>query len=337
MKKGTVNRLRVLQRIGMFLHPVYTAVDLGAGAIKVVQVRRSTAGLSLTGAGSVSVSRNVMEPGSELVTAVRQAREQANLAPGQVVVSLPARHTIIRQLKLPAMPRQDLDRAIRWEAGKTLPVALDGLILRYIILGGVQHNGVKTVNILLAAAQEDIIRSYRELLLEAGLVIKAIDIHALALWRVLVLNHRGRGHEGPCRVVLDIGATTTQILVVQRDELKHVWSLSVGVGCVQSVNEPKNIDPVARMEEVAGEVKRTLMYFRNQRTGDLVEQVIVTGGGARVDGICPLLGESLGLPVELGLPEVALINKDGPPAAHDPAFSVALGLALWEVVSDGKN
>ena len=332
--------MKVLNRIGMLFHPVCAAVDLGAGAIKVVQVRRSTVGLSLAGAGSVPTPRGLMKDfatsGSELVTAVRQAREQANLAPGQVVVSLPARHTIIRQLKMPAMPRQDLDRAIQWEAGKILPVDLDGLILRYVILGEVQYNGVKTVNVLLAAAQEEIIRSYRELLLEAGLVIKAIDIHALALWRVLALNHRGRDHDGLCRVILDIGATTTQILVVQRDEVKHVWSLSVGVGFVQPVTEPKNLAP-AGLEEVVGEVKRTLIYLRNQQSGGLVEQVMVTGGGARADGICRFLGESLGLPVELGLPEIALINKGEPPAIHDPAFSVALGLALWEVVKNGKN
>ena len=333
--------MRVLNRIGMLFKPVCASVDLGTGTIKIIKIRKSTAGLSLTGSGSapapMGIMKNLNTSGSELITAIRQAREQANLAPGQVVVSLPARHTIIRQLKLPAMSRHDLDRAIRWEAGKTLPVALDGLILRYVILGEVQHNGVKTVNILLAAAHKEIIRSYRELFLDAGLVIKAIDIHALALWRVLVLNHQGRGYNGLCRVILDIGATTTQILVVQGDEVKNVWSLSVGMGFVQPATEPKNVESAARLEEVAGEVKRTLIYFGNQQSGNLVERVMVTGGGARSEGICRLLEESLGLPVELGLPEVDLINKAGLPAIHDPAFSVALGLALWEVVGDEKN
>lgn len=82
----------------------------------------------------------------------------------------------------------------------------------------------------------------------------------------------------------------------------------------------------ARQEEIFSLVNKELKKIN--RAGLLPAGVILTGGGAKLNGIIDLAKDVFKLPVFLGLPqgtESSPIDK-----ANDPIFTTALGLALWQ-------
>lgn len=321
----------LLNKVGLWRNKSRVAVDMGSWAIKVVHVRWTGSGAKLAGAGSSPVppdtAKNFTKANHELVAALSLAREQAGLGQVRAVVSLPARNTIIRQLKLPAMPRRELSQAVRWEIEKKLPVSAANLIFEYVKLGESRDNGGKMVHILLAAATEELVRTCRELLLEAGFITGAIDIQPLALWRVFSPGNGGPGHEP--RVVLDIGATSSQILILQGGEIKLARILPLGGSQLQNcdLEQQEARDARGALGDIIRETRDSLEEFKHifhQPVGKL----LVTGGTARAGGICRYLEDQLGLPVALGLPGAALAGDQAAGALHDPSFTVATGLAL---------
>lgn len=84
----------------------------------------------------------------------------------------------------------------------------------------------------------------------------------------------------------------------------------------------------ARLNEILFLIKDSLAKIN--RDGTLPAGVILTGGGAKIEGIVELTKETLRLPAQVGKPIIeigGLIDKLG-----DPVYATSIGLMLW-----GKN
>jgi type IV pilus assembly protein PilM len=83
--------------------------------------------------------------------------------------------------------------------------------------------------------------------------------------------------------------------------------------------------------EVAGEVTRSIDYFRTASAQENIHRVVLCGGAARSSGLVALLGERLGVPVELANPfnqieiDKKAFNVD---EIHEIAPQAAVGVGL---------
>ncbi len=80
----------------------------------------------------------------------------------------------------------------------------------------------------------------------------------------------------------------------------------------------------ARVQEIFEHVDRELQKI--DRSGMLPAGIVLTGGGAKLDGILDAAKSTLRLPVSLGTPigVTSVIDRTG-----DPGMSTAMGLVLW--------
>ena len=98
---------------------------------------------------------------------------------------------------------------------------------------------------------------------------------------------------------------------------------------------PEALDAVINTvnAEVAGEITRSIDYYRSTAAQESLDKVLLCGGGARIRGLIPALEERLGLTVELVDPfskievdqkmfDLDMIHEIGPQAA------VGVGLAI---------
>ncbi|MDD4996018.1 MAG: cell division protein FtsA [Patescibacteria group bacterium] len=88
----------------------------------------------------------------------------------------------------------------------------------------------------------------------------------------------------------------------------------------------------ARCEEIFKMTDKELIHV--DRNGKLPAGVVLTGAGAKLDGLTETAKKIFKMPASLGVPQgfVSGINK-----AFDPSFSTAVGLVLWGQKSVGKN
>lgn len=89
----------------------------------------------------------------------------------------------------------------------------------------------------------------------------------------------------------------------------------------------------ARLEEIFEKVDAELKII--DRSGSLPSGVILTGGGAKLQGIMESAKKVFRLPVSLGLPVNANSAID---KMNDPSFSTAVGLVIWgdQAYNQGK-
>lgn len=158
--------------------------------------------------------------------------------------------------------------------------------------------------------------------------------------------------------VLPVGSShiTNDIAIGLRTNLDVAEKIKVRYGCAhpQSVRESEKIDLSeldenenqriarryvaeiieARLNEIFGMIREDLASI--DREGMLPAGVVLTGGGAKLEGLVEYAKEYLKLPAQMGSPllEISgLIDK-----LDDPSYSTCIGLMIWgifETAHDG--
>jgi len=110
--------------------------------------------------------------------------------------------------------------------------------------------------------------------------------------------------------------------------------VAVGVGD-EAAQVRQVMEPV--MREIAVEISRSLDFYRSRYEGTVIDQVVVVGGTARVEGLPQFLEDELGVPVDRGDPlaHLTIANPrltDADLQRDAPVLAVAVGLALRELM-----
>lgn len=221
--------------------------------------------------------------------------------------------------------------------------------------GGREIEGVtgEGRNLLILAVPAAVVYQYHSIFSRAGLVVAAVDLQAFALWRLF-----GRGVQGTVAIA-DIGAQTSHLVVVREGVIRFLRLLPVGSNAVTAFlantygvefaeAEKMKLEAAASREEegpsfpsllraadlfhggimeIARELKRSLEFYSAQEKAQ-VERVILSGGAVKLKELPEHFQEALGVPVEVGRPDIRLPDE----SSYDPAYAVAMGLALREVV-----
>lgn len=89
------------------------------------------------------------------------------------------------------------------------------------------------------------------------------------------------------------------------------------------------------LQNLIGEISRSIQFFENQTTSRTVQKVVLGGGTSRMKNIVPFFSKELGLPVEVidPLRRVSVKNSlANEVSAFKEMLSVGIGLALRKVV-----
>lgn len=157
--------------------------------------------------------------------------------------------------------------------------------------------------------------------------------------------------------VLPVGSShiTNDIAIGLRTNLDLAEKIKLRYGCAnpQAVRESEKIDLSdldenenqriarryvaeiieARLNEIFGMIKEELSSL--DRDGMLPAGVILTGGGAKLEGLVDYVKEYLKLPVQSGTPllEISgLVDK-----LDDPSYSTCIGLMIWGIFETASS
>ena len=157
---------------------------------------------------------------------LRSLVAQMGLGGCRVSNTLSGTQVALRKLVFPAMPLEEIKEAARWQGKTAFPFPLDEAILDAYSLGPIKKNEEAKQEVLVAAAQRNLINQRLALLQASNLRPSCLTLIPMGLKRSYLLSS-SRGTEESV-ALLDIGAQTTTIAMVQKDEL--VFSREVGLG-----------------------------------------------------------------------------------------------------------
>jgi type IV pilus assembly protein PilM len=252
------------------------------------------------------------------------------------------------------LSEDDLEGQILVEANQYIPYPIDEVSLDFEVLGPVRDNPEMS-NVLLAASRTENVDMRVAALELAGLTAKVVDVEAFAMENAfaMVADQLAVARDALVAVV-DIGATMTTLSVLRNqrtiysreqvfggkqltDEIMRRYGLSYEEagrakrkGGLPDTYQAEALEPFK--ESLVQQVSRLLQFFFAGSEYSKVDQVVLAGGCASIEGIGELLEEQLGIPCVVANPlaRMALSSKlQAQTLAQDaPALMIAVGLAL---------
>lgn len=264
---------------------------------------------------SVPAPRGGLADSQAMVAAIAEAASRTGWHGRQAVTAITGERVIVRYLRLPPMTREELKSGMAYEIENYLPPGARDMAVDWVILDTDPGTAKEQMQVLLAAAPREQLAGLYQLFHAAGLDLVAIDLVPLALCRALP------GETAGSSVIIDIGYRWSDLVLAR--EGRPLFSRAVAVG----VGEPgqPGITLNSLMAEIVQEVRRSLDFYRSQSGKEFTpERLIITGGGAKIEGLAEYCREELDLTVAVGHP------CSGRAGTLDPALAVAVGLALRE-------
>lgn len=333
-------------------------VDIGSSSIKIAEVRQSGKTVSLVDYAQVSNVPMAIRKGriyeSDLVAAsVRSALDQLKTRNKKCAIGLAGTTMIVKKISVPQMDPKLLAEQIGWEAEQYIPFNIEEVQLAYHIIGPSAVSD--SMDVLLIAAQKEVVSKNIEVLALAGLDASVVDISAFALANCFEVNY---GKQKGIVSLLNIGAQHTNIvmldngkvvfardvpaggelytLAIHRDlglSVEDAESLKLGASRNQEV--PSEVLGIIQQqnEAVANEIKNSFDFFQTTGGGGDIKKCFVTGGSYQIPGLKKVLTQQFGIPMDLLNPFQSVKIKDrrmNPQQAayYQPFAALALGLAV---------
>jgi len=351
-------------------------IDIGSSSIKIVQLRASRGVAVLETYGEISlgpyakqaIGKMVKLSPEQTAEAIIDLMREANVTARSGGVSIPFSSSLVSVLTLPDVDKDALKRIVPIEARKYIPVQISEVTIDWFVIPreeGEQSafdqvqkevaKGPKTQEVLLVAIQNATLRGYQTLTSTAGVNVGFYEIEIFSVIRSVV------DHGVAPILVVDIGAATTKIYIVERgvvrlthlttiggQHMTEVLARSMGWefekaerikrerGLVNSAaystveNEQIKAALLSTLSRIFSEVNRVLLSY-GQRYNKNVARIILTGGGASLPGLSGVAKTSLNVEAQIANP----FAHTEAPAFLDtvlrdigPGFAVSIGLAL---------
>jgi len=252
-------------------------LDIGTDHARAAVLKSISSGLSLAAYARVDMPMGAVVDGEvvdpvAVSTAIRELWRQPGIKGKDVITGVSNQKVVVRLIDLPFMERDELKGAIQYQAQDYIPIPVEDAILDFHIIGDYMTPADEhLMEVLLVAAQRDMIGATVTAVESAGLSPVAIDVTSFAIVRATlgsepsVLSEEDEQPDEAIAVI-HIGSGLTNIAVVEKGvpRFTRVSSLS-GNQFTQAVanvlnltfDDAEHLKIRAGLPEISGEAPPT--------------------------------------------------------------------------------
>ncbi len=217
-----------------------TGVQITDSVVRVIDIEGSVKKPKIRGCAEVGIARGDGEDRiPNLAKALKDAFKQAKAGRDQVVLGIPIRDCIVREITVPFTDPAQIRKVIKFECEAHIHAcSIDEVV---ICFHKVSELGARST-LLVVAAKKEKIREQLQALEKAGIDPLAVDLDAAGLFNIL--KAQGLTESEKPLVVCDVGYTSTTILVLLGGHLRLVRSMRLGTEFItQRVGRDLDLDP----------------------------------------------------------------------------------------------
>lgn len=199
-------------------------LDIGSDHIRLAQLKPQGSSFALTKYGVVSLPMGSVVEGEvvdaeSVAAAVRDLMRLTGVRSGtEVAVGVSNQKVVVRLIDLPYMERTELQGAIQYQAQDYIPIPVEEAILDFQIVGDYMTSGDEhMMEVLLVAAQRDMIDQMVTAVSRAGLKLREIDVTPFAIVRgVLGVADAVLAADEEATAIIHLAGGITNIVVVEK-------------------------------------------------------------------------------------------------------------------------
>lgn len=347
-------------------------VDIGNYSVKIVHLKNFANKWSLQSYASEMIYLGQDTPGTGTgsadkrqmaVNAIKKLLSQNKIMVKYAATSVSGNSVIVRYVKFPKMPYQQLAKTIPVEAEAYIPFAIQDVNIAFQILGDVVEDGATNMETLIVATKKEVIQNKIDILVEAGLVPVVVDVDSFAVENAIAVNVPE--NEKAAAIIVNSGVSTTNISVIEGGKSRVVrdvfiagdtftksiqrnmqinwkqaeeYKIKFGIGesAANELEPPKGDTEqikaqvhsalTSALKELIVEIQRSIDYYQTQGQVDKrIEKIYLCGGGMMIKNVDTYLQAQMRLPVELFNPFKKLSAETA--GMKLSQYAVAVGLA----------
>ena len=335
-------------------------LDIGSTALRAVEVEDAASprptivrfAEALLPEGAVRAGEVV--DAATVTATLKSMWSSAGFKSKDVVVGTGNSKVLARDMTVPKVPIAQIRESLQFQVQDLLPVpAADALLDFYPMTEIAAEAGPQLKGMLVAAIKAPVLRNV-ETVQAAGLKVLDVDLIPFALSRLFA----GDEHSDPAQLIVHLGAAST-VMVALVGRVPHLIRImpSGGIDITRSIAQrmdvamtdaeatkraigvvPSNASDAQRgalevtfeiVNETLVSVRDTILYFASSQPTTPIDRIVLSGGGAHLQGLAAALGEYTRLEVAVPDPLALATPAKGLRGTGDPfAMSVALGLAI---------
>jgi type IV pilus assembly protein PilM len=230
-------------------------IDLGNHTMRVVQVSRSRQQTLVSAVATRPSSTRALEPGEwfeanqeTLAELLREGRFRGKHA----VFGLDASMVRIKNFRLPAMPQEELDRAVVFEARERFPHLGDEPEIRYFNAGKVNAGQGEQFELVVCAVPGELLRGLLAGIRGLNLTCAGLELASAAAFRCFERFLQRSEDANAVHTFLDIGYAGTRLLITRGTDVVFLKSFDTGLRQMyEAVGKALSLDPADAHEVTA--------------------------------------------------------------------------------------
>ncbi len=342
-------------------------LDIGSSLIKAIEIDHSGDIPRIVHFGmnrllpEAIVEGEIMDR-SLVIEGIKECLADAGITSTEVVTAVSGRAVIVKKVVMDKMAPEDAQEAIYWEAEQHIPFDIDDVCLDFQILR--EDIGANQMEVLLVAAKKDMVNNHSSIINDADLAATIVDVDSFAVQNCFEAN-RGIGEETDTpedeKVIglMNIGSDVTNINIVQGNSPHFTRDISTGSNnFIELLQKKLNIDYEAAQNVVSGDmgeldsektravikeacedlvlgIERSISFMKAAGDADRIDEVVLSGGGARIPFLKEVLSEKHGIEFSVHNPLESIDYDEGIFDGYEediehiaPLLTVGIGLAL---------
>ena len=316
-------------------------IDIGASAIKVVEIKRKhgkailkTYGeLALGPYAGTEIGRATSLQPAQLAEALKDILHEAKTSSAECGSALPLSSSLISFITIPPVPEKQMAEVVSLEARKYIPVPMNEVLLDWSPIpreGNFSSEDEQDPkqpkkeigqDVLVVAIHNEYISNYQQIMSTAGLNPTFYEIEVFSAIRAII-------EQGIAAVmILDMGARSTKLYIVERGILRtsHIINkgsqditLAISKSLSVTVEEAENMKRVyglssgpehkdlheiitVNLDYIFYEANTVLANYQKKYNKN-ISKIILTGGGVLLKGFTELAKTSFQTEIVYGNP-----------------------------------
>lgn len=203
-----------------------TGLELTESSVRVVELEGSPRRYRITGAMEVALDQEQRSDPAGLAQAVKAALKGAKAHKDEVILGLPARDTVIREITIPFTDPDQIRKVIKFESEAHVHgVDVDEIIVDFHKIAQIGNRS----RVLIIVARKEVLRRHLEVCARAGVDPQQVDLDAAGLFSVARLVPEVQEiPEEQAQLLLDLGRTNSTVVVFNGGHLRMVRSMRLG-------------------------------------------------------------------------------------------------------------
>lgn len=345
-------------------YPPVLGIDISSSSIKILEMSGKTGHRVIEGYGYLPLPPNTMEGHNikdidAVSRTIQKVIDRNHLKSKFAVLSIPDALVINKVVQVnEGLNDSEIEELVIMEADKFIPFPIEEINIDFEVLGPSEKN-TTMLDVMVVATRSEYVSTRVEAATNAGLQVKIMDVESFAIQRVCLglKDEPIFKSKNNIIAIFDIGACFANLFVLQNSEVIFTREEEYGGNrLLESIEQHYNISKEEAIklknqkplpddyqevilnpfiETMLVHVKRALQFFYSVSNDRTVDQIILTGGLAKIPNLSSMLAEKITIPTMVLNPftNFSLGSKlKAQRLAEDaPLLMIACGLALRQL------